>query len=461
VQESISVWLRWLRLQVGFDGWRFDFVKGYAAEFVGLYCEKSEPAWAVGELWGDMAYDDQGICHNQDRHRQDLCNWINSTGKRSTAFDFTTKGILQEACRHSQYWRLKDREGKPAGLIGWMPKYAVTFIDNHDTGSTQRHWPFPDDKVLIGYAYILTHPGIPSVFWDHVTDWGEDHRRKIADLMKARRDSQIPVDAKVNIKCADDGLYLAEIGSPPRLRVALGPRGAGEPDMNYWSRGPSGNGYRVWVKRAAKPPEQTQEVKAQPAQPPAKVQQKEVPPPEIARHEAEQPEQEHGSKAFEQAQRLQEELEVLRNQAAEQEKEHASERAALMKKVQKLEEENSALKSEVPELKQQNDKLTKEVTELKQQNDKLTKEAHMKVTQTAPAEQVQKLEEENSALKSEVPELKQQNDKLTKEAHVKVTQTAPAQQAHLTTARTAPTLTEQAHSGTRARAKWIPRKNSS
>jgi hypothetical protein len=41
----------------------------------------------------------------------------------------------------------------------------------------------------------------------------------------------IPVDAPVNIHCADDTLYLAEIGSPPGLRVALGPRPAGQPDM--------------------------------------------------------------------------------------------------------------------------------------------------------------------------------------------------------------------------------------
>ena len=41
----------------------------------------------------------------------------------------------------------------------------------------------------------------------------------------------IPVDAPVNIQCADDTLYLAEIGSPPGLRVALGPRPAGQPDM--------------------------------------------------------------------------------------------------------------------------------------------------------------------------------------------------------------------------------------
>ncbi|CAE7255392.1 AMY1.4 [Symbiodinium natans] len=253
VQDSINIWLRWLRLQVGFDGWRFDFAKGYGAEFVGQYCTKSHPAWAVGELWTDMHYDHHGLCYNQDKHRQALVDWVNATGKKSMAFDFTTKGILQEACRLTQFWRLRDCNGKPPGLIGWLPGYAVTFIDNHDTGSTQRHWPFPDDKVMMGYAYILTHPGIPSVFWDHIMDWGDEHRKKVAALLKARRDSGIPVDAPVNIQCADDTLYLAEIGQPPALRVALGPRPAGQPDMNYWSHGPNGHGYRVWVKRTAAP----------------------------------------------------------------------------------------------------------------------------------------------------------------------------------------------------------------
>jgi len=242
-----------LRLQVGFDAWRFDFVKGYGPQFVGHYCKKSQPSWAVGELWGDMAYDNEGLCHNQDRHRQDLCNWINGTDKQSTAFDFTTKGILQEACRNTQYWRLKDSNGKPPGLIGWMPKYAVTFLDNHDTGSTQRHWPFPDDKVLVGYAYILTHPGIPSLFWDHILDWGEDHRRKIAALLKARRTAGIKVDSPVRIKCADHDLYLAEVGEPAALRVALGPRRPGDPDGNYWSKGPEGNGYHIWVRKVDTP----------------------------------------------------------------------------------------------------------------------------------------------------------------------------------------------------------------
>jgi hypothetical protein len=36
--------------------------------------------------------------------------------------------------KKEQYWRLKDADGKPTGLMGWWPSKAVTFIDNHDTG---------------------------------------------------------------------------------------------------------------------------------------------------------------------------------------------------------------------------------------------------------------------------------------------------------------------------------------
>lgn len=249
VQKSIAIWLRWLRLQVGFDAWRFDFVKGYAAEYVGLYCMKSEPAWAVGELWCDMQYDDDGLSYDQNKHRQDLVNWINATGNACTAFDFTTKGILQEAVRNNQYWRLKDAEGKPPGLIGWMPRFAVTFIDNHDTGSTQEHWPFPNDKVLIGYAYTITHPGIPSIFWDHVVDWGDDHRRKISDLIKARQDSEIPVDAHVNILSAEHDLYEAEMGNPPTLRAALGPHAGNFHEGGYWRKAVQGRDFCVWIHK--------------------------------------------------------------------------------------------------------------------------------------------------------------------------------------------------------------------
>ena len=56
-------------------------------------------------------------------------------------------GILQEACGRSEFWRLVDKRGRAPGVIGLWPGRAVTFLDNHDTGSTQAHWPFPSDKV--------------------------------------------------------------------------------------------------------------------------------------------------------------------------------------------------------------------------------------------------------------------------------------------------------------------------
>jgi hypothetical protein len=62
------------------------------------------------------------------------------------------------------------------------PGKAVTFIDNHDTGSTQQHWPFPGDRVGAGYAYIMTHPGMPCVFWDHYFEWGSELRNTIRTL---------------------------------------------------------------------------------------------------------------------------------------------------------------------------------------------------------------------------------------------------------------------------------------
>lgn len=47
-----------------------------------------------------------------------------------------------------------------------MPGNAITFIDNHDTARNDRFGS--DDSLIMGYAFILTHPGSPCVFWG---DW--------------------------------------------------------------------------------------------------------------------------------------------------------------------------------------------------------------------------------------------------------------------------------------------------
>ena len=36
----------------------------------------------------------------------------------------------------------------------------------------------------LGYAYILTHPGTPCLFWEHFFEWGDDLRNEITTLLQ-------------------------------------------------------------------------------------------------------------------------------------------------------------------------------------------------------------------------------------------------------------------------------------
>ena len=44
-------WLKFLRTSIGFDGWRFDYVKGYSGEFARTYIDATVPDMAFGEYW--------------------------------------------------------------------------------------------------------------------------------------------------------------------------------------------------------------------------------------------------------------------------------------------------------------------------------------------------------------------------------------------------------------------------
>ena len=37
-------------------------------------------------------------------------------------------------------------------------------------GSTQGHWRFPSSGLEQGYVYLMTHPGTPCVFYDHLEE---------------------------------------------------------------------------------------------------------------------------------------------------------------------------------------------------------------------------------------------------------------------------------------------------
>jgi len=82
------------RKDIGYDGWRLDFVRGFWGGYVKDYIEASKPYFAVGEYWDSLSYTYGEMDYNQDAHRQRIIDWINAAGGTAGAFDVTTKGIL-------------------------------------------------------------------------------------------------------------------------------------------------------------------------------------------------------------------------------------------------------------------------------------------------------------------------------------------------------------------------------
>ncbi len=77
-------------------------------------------------------WSDNGLEYDQNGPRQTLVDWIKGAGGVSTTFDFPTKGILQEAVKNTEYWRLID-PGKhplccslPVSLHTKLPAATVT-----------------------------------------------------------------------------------------------------------------------------------------------------------------------------------------------------------------------------------------------------------------------------------------------------------------------------------------------
>ncbi|KAK3028283.1 hypothetical protein RJ639_037460 [Escallonia herrerae] len=203
VQRELSDWMNWLKTDIGFDGWRFDFVKGYAPSITKNYMDNTSPNFAVGELRCSLAKGPDGKPeYNQDQHRNELIQRVQSAG------GLVTKGILQAAVE---------------GELGRM-----------------------NDKVMQGYVYILTHPGIPSLFYDHFFDWGL--KDEIVKLSAIRTRNGIRATSLVQIMASDPDLYVAMIDG--KIIAKIGARydvgNLVPPNFQIATRGKD---YCVWEKK--------------------------------------------------------------------------------------------------------------------------------------------------------------------------------------------------------------------
>jgi alpha-amylase len=241
VRNAIKTYLRRLK-SLGFQGWRYDLTKGYAGQFIAEYNDATAPAFSVGEFY--------------DGDRQKVTNWIDATGGKTTAFDFPTRYLLYEACLSDDYARLcsvHNGRAAPGGLLGIWPSRSVTFLDNHDTeyrrdyehschNDGTRH--FPGETVAMGYAYLLTHPGTPCVFWSHFFDWGQPTRQRIERLLHLRKQCGLHARSHVDIQEAGRGLYAAFIDG--KVAMKLGRRGWSP--GSGWHLAVDGDRFAVWLR---------------------------------------------------------------------------------------------------------------------------------------------------------------------------------------------------------------------
>jgi alpha-amylase len=162
VYAAMIEYTRYLIETIGYDGFRFDMVKGYGGWMVRSIMEmrmvrnnNSTTPYGVGECW--------------DSERT-IDDWLTETNAWSDnpvgAFDFPLRWRLQSLC---DTYGFSLRNLPAPGVLAWdSPDQAVTFVENHDVA---RSSPIINDKLL-AYAFILTHAGYPCVFWQDYYNYG-------------------------------------------------------------------------------------------------------------------------------------------------------------------------------------------------------------------------------------------------------------------------------------------------
>ena len=184
-QQKILTYLRYLKDELGYIGFRYDYARGFEPKHFAYYNTMIRPTFSVGEFWGSS---------------DEIKSWIKGVydegGFQSAAFDFPLQEMIRQAFNdgtgHS--FRLLKNDG----LI-WdyrFKRYAVTFIDNHDTfkdlptdASNSNYQHRVNSQLVEANCFILAMPGTPCLFYPHFMHPG--WHDIIARFVKARRTAGI------------------------------------------------------------------------------------------------------------------------------------------------------------------------------------------------------------------------------------------------------------------------------
>ena len=236
VQTNVKAYLDFLLNDLKYTGVRYDMVKGYAAKFTGIYNSAAKPEFSVGEYF--------------DYDKQKVVNWLNGTKVdgtiQSAAFDFPTRNAVKQATAYSNWSKLAQ-----AGLANdpQYSRYAVTFVENHDTerrSAQEQQDPIKSD-TLAANAYILAMPGTPCVFLKHWIDW----KPEIKEMILLR--NLVGINSMSSFQCNESGVTyysFTSTGTRGKLYAVVGTRANDvTPDKATWAIAAEGKGYRYFIER--------------------------------------------------------------------------------------------------------------------------------------------------------------------------------------------------------------------
>ena len=163
VQDNVNAYLKYLIHYLGYTGFRYDMVKGYSGSYTGQYNSNCGVEYSVGECWDSS---------------NTIRNWIEATKTngqiQSAAFDFQFRYTVRNAINRNDWTYLGKQNDGSWPLMsnnydsGNYRRYAVTFVENHDT---ERRANSAQDPIvrdtLAANAFLLAMPGTPCVFMTH------------------------------------------------------------------------------------------------------------------------------------------------------------------------------------------------------------------------------------------------------------------------------------------------------
>lgn len=230
VQRIVKAYLKFLLNDLGYTGFRYDMVKGYSAKYTGQYNADSNPQFSVGEYW--------------DGYTPRVTAWIDGTkvdGKiQSAAFDFPFRYTVRDALRgssndnDSKNWKqaadYKLLANESLASKTAYRRYAVTFVENHDTeyrSSSAQQDPIRKD-TLAANAFLLAMPGTPCVFFKHWQAYGPEIKtmiaaRKLAGITNMSEYKNVVSTSSLYANSVDDKLLVA-VGNYESLGIANSPQ---------------------------------------------------------------------------------------------------------------------------------------------------------------------------------------------------------------------------------------------